>query len=108
MGEKMTFYFDPEDRHWNNMLKAALEGRTPPVRDGEKRVFLFHKETVIEWDEMANHCICCMEPLLYNEQFDSVFCGACDEWREASCNDPECEYCGDRPARPSLCLDAEN
>lgn len=103
MGDKMTFFFDPEDRHWNNLLKSALEGRTPPVRDGDKRIFLSHQDAVIEWEEMANHCIRCMEPLLYNEEFDSVYCAACDAWREAACSDPACEYCGSRPLKPSGC-----
>lgn len=104
MGDKMTFFFDPEDRHWNNLLKSALEGRAAVI-DGQKQFFLYHKETMIEFEEMANHCVCCMEPLLYNEEYDSVFCRECDAWREAACSDPLCEYCGTRPARPSLCRD---
>lgn len=108
MGEKMEFYFDPEDRHWNNLLKSALNGEDSQVQDGDTRLFLYHREAVIEWQEMANHCIGCMEQLVYNDEFDSVYCMSCDEWRETACEDPSCEYCGERPAKPSMCIDEES
>lgn len=38
----------------------------------------------------------------YSEAFDAALCPHCDEWREGACRDPDCEYCGDRPVRPSL------
>lgn len=107
MGEKMLFYFDPEDRHWNNLMKTALNSDMQAVPDGSSRVFLYNKETMIEWSEMADHCVRCMHSLVYNEEFDSVYCASCDEWREASCEDPSCDFCGDRPAKPSMCTDSE-
>lgn len=30
---------------------------------------------------------------VYVETFDVALCVWCDEWREAACSDPECEYC---------------
>lgn len=104
----MLFYFDPEDRQWNNFMKSAFSNENLPVTDGSSRVFLYHHKKMIEWEEMANHCIECMSSLVYNEEFDSVYCASCDGWREVSCEDPACDYCGDRPAKPSMCRGNED
>ncbi|WOV85138.1 hypothetical protein PGH26_04195 [Sporosarcina jeotgali] len=107
MGEKMLFYFDPEDRHWNNLMKSVLNDDKQTVTDGSSQVFLYNNKKMIEWADMADHCVRCMASLVYNEEFDSVYCASCDEWREVSCEDPSCDYCGDRPAKPSMCHDSE-
>ena len=41
----------------------------------------------------------------YNERHDSRFCKTCDEWKSARCSDVDCEFCADRPKKPS---DVEN
>lgn len=31
---------------------------------------------------------------------DAYYCILCNEWMEPVCEDPDCPYCKDRPARP--------
>lgn len=45
-------------------------------------------------------CLDCNGPTIYSYDFDSIFCPECNEWKESSCEDPECEYCSNRPANP--------
>lgn len=108
MGEKKVFYLDPEDRHWNNLMKFALSNDMPSINDGDKLVFLVNNNKVVEWSEMADHCIHCMQSLVYNEEFDSVYCPSCDEWREEACDEEECDFCRARPAKPSMCSGNED
>lgn len=44
----------------------------------------------------------CNHELMYHPVWDCMFCPECDEWLESSCPDPLCEYCIDRPEKPSL------
>ena len=39
----------------------------------------------------------------YNEKYDSFFDPEEDKWLEPKCNDPNCEFCKDRPTKPSEC-----
>lgn len=34
-------------------------------------------------------------------EYDAMFCPVCDIWLEQRCGDPFCEFCADRPSRPS-------
>ena len=43
----------------------------------------------------------------YNFQFDAYYDEEEDRWIENKCNDPECEYCSERPEKPSL-IDASS
>lgn len=36
----------------------------------------------------------------YNEQFDAYYDDETLEWLESKCDDPECEYCVNRPDNP--------
>lgn len=36
----------------------------------------------------------------YADLYDAYFCRDCNEWLEATCNDPDCEECAERPERP--------
>ncbi|AOV09244.1 hypothetical protein BI350_13235 [Sporosarcina ureilytica] len=72
--------------------KHAIEG-TFLMKDGE----------VYDSHEVANCCIICLNPLAYNDEYDAHFCTTCDEWREETCIDPTCEYCLERPKKPSHC-----
>lgn len=39
--------------------------------------------------------------ILYSKEYDSYYDPKTDQWTESKCNDPTCEYCTRRPARPS-------
>jgi len=43
----------------------------------------------------------CTRPRSYSERWDAYYCKECDVWVEARCGDAECEFCRDRPERPS-------
>ena len=49
-------------------------------------------------------CKVCSSEVQYNAQFDAYYCELCNEWLERKCNDPECEYCAERPEKPSQCV----
>lgn len=37
----------------------------------------------------------------YCEQYDAYYNPKTDEWLEKKCSDPGCEFCKDRPDKPS-------
>jgi len=38
----------------------------------------------------------------YNDQYDSYYDDELDVWIEGRCEDSECEYCSNRPEKPSM------
>ena len=46
-------------------------------------------------------CIGCGNKPKYNEQFDAYYCKYCDVWLESKCPDINCEFCYNRPIKPS-------
>ena len=36
----------------------------------------------------------------YSEQYDAYYSDTHNEWLDSKCDDPECEYCPNRPERP--------
>lgn len=38
----------------------------------------------------------------YNDEYDSFYDDELDIWTESLCNDAECNYCKDRPEKPSM------
>jgi hypothetical protein len=56
-------------------------------------------EKNIPWT--ARKCSECQVEFDYDKGVDSYFCKICDTWNEDQCNDPECNFCVTRPARPS-------
>lgn len=46
-------------------------------------------------------CKKCRHKKKYSEKYDSYYCDNCDEWAEGTCSDPGCEFCSDRPDKPS-------
>lgn len=44
----------------------------------------------------------CAHPRSYSQKYDSYFCADCDRWVEGRCSDPDCEFCKNRPEKPSL------
>ena len=46
-------------------------------------------------------CSICKSSLSYNEKYDAIFCGKCNEWKELKCViNVNCSYCKDRPDKP--------
>lgn len=60
------------------------------------------KKAVIDGREVFV-CKECGEELLFNATYDAYYCAKCDEWAEPQCGDDCCDYCRNRPERPSLC-----
>lgn len=46
-------------------------------------------------------CEKCGSRLKHSERHDAFYCPRCDEWTERKCRDPDCEFCRDRPEKPS-------
>lgn len=106
MGKKKVFYLDPDERKWTMEalgLNWEVLDDSAADRKAIEGIFLMKNGKIRALSELPNHCKVCLDPLDYNDEHDSVFCPTCDEWREASCSDPACEYCLARPAKPSHC-----
>jgi len=43
----------------------------------------------------------------YSEYYDVYYCRVCDEWLESKCGDASCEFCQNRPEKPSLVDDSD-
>lgn len=46
-------------------------------------------------------CVKCGVDTIRSERFDAYYCKGCDVWTEPKCGDSLCEYCGNRPDKPS-------
>ena len=106
MGKKKVIYLDPDDRKWTmEDLGLSWESIDSLMTDkkGIEGVFYMKNKKLLGIHELPNHCKVCLDALDYNDEHDSIFCPACDEWREDSCSDPGCEYCLARPPKPSHC-----
>ncbi len=49
---------------------------------------------------MHHNCPKCKTKGFYAVRFDAFLCMTCDTWLEPNCQDPNCEYCKDRPTSP--------
>jgi len=38
----------------------------------------------------------------YSEQYDAYYCQQCRKWLESMCDDPNCEFCNERPETAPL------
>lgn len=106
MGKKKIFYLDPDERQWTTEDLGLNWDPFADPRTEKKEIegiFLMKNGKILELNELSNHCNVCLDPLAYNDEHDSIYCPTCDEWREASCSDPDCEYCLARPTKPSHC-----
>lgn len=45
-------------------------------------------------------CSNCQGPIIYSHDFDATFCPSCNEWKESTCSEPNCDYCQMRPKTP--------
>lgn len=108
MGKKIVFYLDPSNRKNNQEeLEVTFEELFQMVMEFKKDKLAFEgtyfaqDRKLIEWYNLPDYCPECLERLYYEEEYDSIYCKTCDEWRETSCDDPTCEYCAKRPNKPS-------
>ena len=46
----------------------------------------------------------CGSEVQYNSEYDAYYCELCNQWLEKTCDDPECDYCINRPEKPSQTL----
>lgn len=95
MDDHLFFYLDADAKQsrteQSTKRKNQLEG-----------IFLLNNDKIRRWEELKTHCIHCLDPLQYCDEFDASYCSCCDEWRETIC-DPDCQTCQARPAKPSEC-----
>ncbi|MHA6258552.1 hypothetical protein ACXYMX_01445 [Sporosarcina sp. CAU 1771] len=106
MGIKKVFYLDPDERKWTLEDLGLHMNDVKDLAYSSKKIegiFFANKRKIIESSDALEHCSTCLELLEYNDEFDSSYCGSCNEWREFSCADPDCEYCLERPEKPSDC-----
>ena len=52
------------------------------------------------FEERQRKCNRCGLPWEYNPDYDASFCRRCNRWLERGCEDPNCDFCANRPARP--------
>jgi hypothetical protein len=55
-------------------------------------------------DRIGKHKLCskCKGMPILNKKYDAYFCAVCDVWTEEACPDPKCNFCVNRPAKPSI------
>ncbi len=46
-------------------------------------------------------CPKCGGQASFSRQYDAMYCPVCDIWTEKPCSSPYCEFCAQRPERPS-------
>ncbi len=92
--DNLQFFLDPKKR----------KTRKPSImnyREGERGLYLLAKRQLIEWTDVHSYCHTCLSPLAFHDSYDASYCAECNEWREETCADLECEYCKNRPAKPT-------
>lgn len=50
-------------------------------------------------------CPGCFSEVKYNTKYDTFYCEQCDEWLEFTCPLKDCDYCKERPEKPSKVKD---
>ncbi|PIC64380.1 hypothetical protein CSV79_07065 [Sporosarcina sp. P13] len=95
MEDHLFFYLDTDAKRNRKTKQATKENQL-------EGIYLVNNRKIRSWEEMASHCVECMEPLHYSDEFDARYCKDCDEWREMIC-DPNCQTCQTRPVKPSEC-----
>ena len=66
---------------------------------------LQNDEVIINWKRIEGfildeECDKCHNLLILYEKYDAYFCASCNEWKEDTCANPNCEFCKDRPEKP--------
>ncbi len=106
MGKKLIIYLDPDDRRWTPKELGKHWSDLTNFKDEPEKIggtYLATNRKMVNWAELANHCLSCLDTIAYSDEYDSIYCATCDEWRDMTCGDPTCEYCEARPAKPSDC-----
>ena len=49
-----------------------------------------------------HRCPYCKEIKKYSAEHDAYYCSYCNVWLEHKCKDKKCQFCKDRPWKPSL------
>ena len=65
--------------------------------------FILAKQSVVEWNlaQKMKKCNKCQREHSYCEKHDAYYCKDCNIWLEKNCGDKTCEYCFNRPEKPS-------
>lgn len=50
----------------------------------------------------SDNCEKCGSEKKYSQKYDAFYCESCDIWLEKLCADWDCEFCANRPEKPSL------
>ena len=58
----------------------------------------------VKKDYSSPYCPTCKSEKSYSARYDAYYCELCNKWLEVACNDPNCEYCAERPEKPSQCF----
>ena len=107
MGNKKVFYLDPDERKWTMEDLGLHRNDFEDLVLRRKKIggiFYANNGKIIKFPaEPPFHCFKCLVELKHNEEFYSLYCEHCDEWREENCDDPLCKECLARPAKPSDC-----
>jgi hypothetical protein len=48
-----------------------------------------------------NHCPNCNSERQYSNKYDAYYCELCNIWLEEKCEDEGCDFCVERPEKPS-------
>ena len=51
-------------------------------------------------EQLEDKCPSCGESKYMNYKYDAIFCLKENKWLESGCQDPECEFCNNRPDKP--------
>ena len=51
--------------------------------------------------KFTNFCHVCSSELQYSYKYDAYYCELCNTWLEEPCDSVDCEFCANRPSKPS-------
>lgn len=52
-------------------------------------------------DQIEEKCQNCGGHISLSENYDAKYCLSCDVWKESACSDSDCNFCVNRPSKPS-------
>lgn len=65
-----------------------------------KITFTSKEERINFKSKLTATCDQCGQLSKYSKKYDSWYCSHCNLWLEVACDDPDCEYCKNRPEFP--------
>ncbi len=71
----------------------------PVSVDQQQNLVVIDGFTLEGWLD-RQRCPTCREARVYYLAYDAFFCPDCNVWLELRCDDPGCDLCACRPARP--------